>query len=829
MKLLSLKLRGFIGIRESMELDTIHLDFSNVNGLVAIHGENGSGKTTILESMQPYRSLMSRPGALYHHVFLRDSIKELMFEMNGDVYKTSILIDSKTGYSEGFIHKNGSNESIVDGKVENYDKFINDLFGTKSLFTNSVFCAQNSTQISDLTTSEFKVLLSEILPLDKLITNEAIAKNCVKILENIQSNTAGSMLQLKKNIKKMEDLDDRILNNENTIIDKTKNEEDINKAIEKTSKQIDAQKTIINTNDNAINRIKDIEISIDDTLVELNDDIETTNKNIQILNTNISDVTAEIERYRNLLKHESSINIAEESIALLNKDIDESRLNIENAFIHKRILGDKIAKCEASKIEAQHQIDLNSNSSSMFKLNSTLNDLMRNIEINTKDMKALRPNPEFLSISSEIKNAERKAETLKMRDSECISMTCGFITDALEAKSSMKTLEERKLEIIDSINSIENNYNDEILMLQKLADKERNSIDAKAKALHESTITQKKIIEIEINEIEISNKANIKLDTEIDIETINIDNANDKIKDLKEIFRNKDQFNEAHKKIEELEAKRLGLKAEVKIVTRMIDNMKKSKNSSIEKSKEKIAKIFKTIDSEADGTLAYFDEKLQRKNGDLREIKKAIKALSDGLLLLNSMLETRKETEDELLKLENKILKQKKEIAEWRYVRDACSKKGLQSLEIDGAAPLITDYANQLLSQSLSKTMSIKLITQDKETKREILDIIVIREDGSETLLHNMSGGEKVFILKALRLAITLVAKQKSNKDYTTFFSDEEDGALDQENATNFIGLYRSLMDIGNFDTGFYISHNPNVIDMADKQIIFTGSGINIR
>ncbi len=59
----------------------------------------------------------------------------------------------------------------------------------------------------------------------------------------------------------------------------------------------------------------------------------------------------------------------------------------------------------------------------------------------------------------------------------------------------------------------------------------------------------------------------------------------------------------------------------------MIDNMKKSKNSSIEKSKEKIAKIFKTIDSEADGTLAYFDEKLQRKNGDLREIKKDYKSI----------------------------------------------------------------------------------------------------------------------------------------------------------------------------------------------------------
>ncbi len=82
---------------------------------------------------------------------------------------------------------------------------------------------------------------------------------------------------------------------------------------------------------------------------------------------------------------------------------------------------------------------------------------------------------------------------------------------------------------------------------------------------------------------------------------------------------------------------------------------------------------------------------------------------------------------------------------------------------------------------------------------------------------------------KALRLAMTLISKEKSGRNYSTLFADEEDGALSEENATQFIGLYRSLMKIGDMDTCFYVSHKPEAVALADHRLIFGDSGVTIQ
>ena len=64
-------IRGAIGIKKGLGLDEIEFDLSQKTGLVALSGDNGRGKTTVLELMSVYRTLASRKGALKHHFFLR--------------------------------------------------------------------------------------------------------------------------------------------------------------------------------------------------------------------------------------------------------------------------------------------------------------------------------------------------------------------------------------------------------------------------------------------------------------------------------------------------------------------------------------------------------------------------------------------------------------------------------------------------------------------------------------------------------------------------------------------------------------------------------------
>ena len=116
---------------------------------------------------------------------------------------------------------------------------------------------------------------------------------------------------------------------------------------------------------------------------------------------------------------------------------------------------------------------------------------------------------------------------------------------------------------------------------------------------------------------------------------------------------------------------------------------------------------------------------------------------------------------EELLRKENENkIRLTADIADWTYLKNSCGKNGLQAMEIDGAAPLITGYANDLLSQAFGSLYAVKFLTQDEEGK-ECLDIITIGEDGEEILLDNLSGGQKVWCLMALRLAMTLLSKEK--------------------------------------------------------------------
>jgi exonuclease SbcC len=185
MRPVSLKLRGFKGIRSKSGKDEIVLDFSDIKGLAAITGANGAGKTTVLDNLHPYRIMPYRAGSyspksfsFYNECYGRGASKELVFEFESRLYKNLLLIDTEKKKQEAYLFlKEGQQwQPLCDGKVENYDNLINSLLGSPQLFFTSVFRCQDAQKLSDYTKGEIKDIFVELLGIESLKLRGAKAK-----------------------------------------------------------------------------------------------------------------------------------------------------------------------------------------------------------------------------------------------------------------------------------------------------------------------------------------------------------------------------------------------------------------------------------------------------------------------------------------------------------------------------------------------------------------------------------------------------------------------------------------------------------------------------
>lgn len=224
-ELLSLSLRGAVGIRDGQHKEDFELDFEHFeDGVVCLAGPTGHGKSTLLENCHPYPCLLTREGTLKDHFYLKDSHRILVYEdENGLFYKISMLIDGKTatGKVNYYVETSKDRETWksvpdVDGSLETYKKWVNNTFGNIDVFLRTAFFAKErtkeATDISDTTKSERMELLSKLAGTEHLKNVSSIAKDLRKEVEksadkiedeiNSYSHYEDSIKENKKDIAK---------------------------------------------------------------------------------------------------------------------------------------------------------------------------------------------------------------------------------------------------------------------------------------------------------------------------------------------------------------------------------------------------------------------------------------------------------------------------------------------------------------------------------------------------------------------------------------------------------------------------------------------------
>ncbi len=761
MKIFKLRLKKFIGIQKGLGLDEITLDISGLSGLVAISGDNGNGKTTILECLHPYARLVSRKGALQYHTHGRDAEKELDFEFNGDIYKTLIKIDSESGRSEGFIWKNGKSE--IDGKISNYSKYILKLMGSPELFFNSVFCGQGSKKLNDMKPADLKNLFAEFLRLEKLIAYEDTAKQCANLLD-------GRLGILKREIGELET---QAAGHESTkakwlkLIKHGKSLDIIHKKIVKESERIDQNlldiQTGIQKNEVTETELQGLETSQNMLSKEIEADKKQSEAELDKLRETYQQLGLELVGIETLLANEDAIREAVTTKDELLLSIDAYREQLNTASKNYFIAYDAVAKKQVERTECSHK--------AMEKSKDT------QAAINTLEI--------------ELEHNRLKIKDLEKRDPNCESQICSFIISALSAQEDIPKLTAKIADMVEASTKIERAYSDKLKIF-----------DAGIESLSESSLAQKKI----------------KADLEEKIAK-----ANYQLAFAEKIAQDLPKLNIAIEKKQGLEKQQASNKTEGLRVKNVWGERISGKEELSTANSVAIIEKKKMIDRDVTEKYNSTKQALLDLKSSISETAEQISENTKAIVIEEKELAFQ-ESAIEILKTKKKSLSMAlNELGDWKYLKDACGKDGLRALEIDSVAPVISAYANNLLIAAFGPDATVSIKTQDDEG-REILDIQVIDEDGDEVPLGSRSGGEQQWALKAMQLAMAMISNEKSGKNFQTMLSDEETGPLDNENAQKYILLYRKFMEQGDFDTCFYISHNANCVAMADH-VINLGNG----
>lgn len=841
MKIIKLKLRGAYGIKKGMGLDEIYIDLSNISGLVALAGQNGRGKTTLLENLSPYRQFASRTGAMQRHFFLKDSFRDLTFEYGGDIYRTLVKINAESDRTEGYIWKN--DQPMVDGKVTNYSRYIEDLLGSSNLFYNSVFCAQNASKMSDMTTGDLKKLFVEFLRLDRLSGYEQAAKQCGNVLDSSGAQIHKNIEALQARIDQFMEIDEQIRQAEQTGLDIQGKQAATANVITEVKADIEGLTDIDAKNSVNIERRQALDRDIAALKNERKDNYNDHMDESSSLTRKIIEKKDGMVPYQDILKNREAITQAAEKGVEIESHITQAREKNNTMGADIDVLYESLTKVQTERdslnadlkgIESnpdRTKIDIEA-----VKLHEAMQTLLTQNADFEKALVSIAKPFELVEIDSAIKSCREAMSLLDQRgDCPVENPQCAFVLSALKARDRLDELEKDREAILVDIDKKVAEINREI---------------AENTALYNTYLAQHKTIAWADYELKSQNDKDIA-DINLKIQTLdrkmedtrnsilNAQGDRSKVRktidtlvsDLEETRVLSGQMNNlqaAESKIEQIEKEVKALEAqkqEKQDQYSKADIQSKTKLSNLESRLEEIDKM---IDEDVAWKLIEAKERLKFHQEGLDGLVAKAKENDEYIAVLKQRLEEKATIEKEIASAQAELCRVTAEAAQWRYLQNACGKSGLQALEIDGVAPLITGYANNLLTSTFGPNFSVRLITQDPETGKEILDIVVIRGDGSETSLENLSGGEKVWVLKSLRLAMTLVSKQKSGRNFQTILADEEDGPLDVEKAQSFVGLYKAILDVGGFNSCFYISHNPEVVGMADHRIQFSHEGIQV-
>lgn len=165
-----LKLVNFEGIRQGLDKREVEINFDVEKKITMLSGGNGSGKSTILSQLQPYKeSFDDRKNLIIDG---EDGRKEIDIHHNDNFYEIVHIYSSS---SQSFIKRNGI-ELNENGGVKTCEEIISRELGITKNYFNIGRIGSNTKNFIEFTTTERKNYIGTFLNIDELTTAAKIVK-----------------------------------------------------------------------------------------------------------------------------------------------------------------------------------------------------------------------------------------------------------------------------------------------------------------------------------------------------------------------------------------------------------------------------------------------------------------------------------------------------------------------------------------------------------------------------------------------------------------------------------------------------------------------------
>jgi exonuclease SbcC len=798
----TLYLKGFAGIRAALNRDDLMLDVMQLVGdaqLVAFAGPNGTGKTTVIDNLQPYRLLPSRASSFspvgfsfYEHLVLPECVKELVWRHAGKRYRSTLVFRMNgRRKTEAYLHADANGQwvparlpdgTVSDGRAETYDICVEALLGKPETFFTSVFAAQNRRPLASYTPGEVKGLMVELLGLEQIRQTGEKAGQVARLLKSTLDDR-------RHLLRGLGDVEGRITSIEAALA-RCKLE-----LAQRTRDKATAQAQL----EAAQARLSQISAERDTARATGERRLALTTKIIaarDALSKGLTTLSKDREREAARLKKlatelDEARALARQRLATLTKRREEAKAILAQkpailaAIEQAMTMGEAEAALRHAlgAAQAKHQAR----------------------EAQSKTLAVLRTKAEGLR--RQAGDAALRAAGLRQRFdlSEAVPCRgtdlqprCQLLADAREAQVMLPSADAEVAKVRVVLNAVNGDIHALEANLNELRDTAAAMRAAQA-TLQTHTEERRRV------EMLAALGANLEQAERRLAEYVTTEEETVASLALTRERRGRES-EEAQNTIVAIEAR------------------------AKEEAEDGRAAIG-IIEAELAGLPPAFDLRhlvaaeaaLQAARAQVRGGDEAALRTAKEEASLQAELVSARARSAEASQSRAAVRHIEGELGWWNLLAKGLGNDGVIALCVDDAGPELARLTNDLLLACYGPRFTVSIRTQVETVKKELregFDVVVFDADtGHAKSVGVMSGGERIWINEALTRAIALYLARTSGRHYETLFCDEADGALDSDRKRMFMQMKREVLRLGRYAREFFVSQTPELTQMADVVI----------